>query len=407
MITVKPFRAVRPVRDKAYLVATRSYVSYSARQHRDKLDHNPYTLLHVIDPVEGRKLPPGPEKYQLVRRHYENFCREHIFIKDPHECFYLYRQIKDGNEYLGIIAAVSTRDYQENRIKKHEHTLENRERMFTDYLEQTGFNAEPVLLTYPDDFSLNKIMAEHMEERPEYEFTSTDKVLHQMWLVDQAEEMERISSVFEQQEALYIADGHHRSASSARLAQRLEHQEVQGTAHQYFMAFLIGQEQLKVYDYNRLIKGLKPEQLATFAERLQHNFWVEAHPEAFKPEKLHEIGLYMPGQWYKLVPKVGRFDPSDAVAHLDAQILNDLILEPLLNIVDLKNDNRVSFMPGTEGVEGLQKAVDKGPHQMAFALYPVSIEQIKQVSDQQQIMPPKSTYVEPKLRSGLTIYELW
>lgn len=407
MIDICPFKAVRPPRDKAYLVATRSYVTYSARQHRDKLDYNPYTLLHVIDPQEGRKWKPGKRKYQLVREQYENFCRQEIFIKDSRESFYLYRQIKDGNEYMGIIAAVSVQDYLENRIKKHEHTIESREKIFTDYLENTGFNAEPVLLTYREDNALNQLMAQYLKKRSEYEFTSTDRILHQLWLVDKKEDITYIQEAFKQQEALYIADGHHRSASSALLSQRLAAKGQKGEAHHYFMAFLIGEEQLKVYDYNRLIKGIGEQFLHELPHKLRSDFWVEPKNGAYKPEKIHEIGLYRESQWFKLVPKTGTFDPSDPVNHLDAQILSDLILNPLLEVLNLKTDQRVAFMPGTEGAEGLEKAVDSGRYQLAFNLHPVSMEQVKKVADANAIMPPKTTYVEPKLRSGLVVYELW
>lgn len=407
MIDIRPFRAVRPPRDKAYLVATRSYVSYSTRQHRDKLEYNPYTLLHVIDPQKGRNWKPGKRKYQLVRERYEDFCQKEIFIRDEKESFYLYRQIKDGNEYMGIIAAVSVKDYLENRIKKHEHTLEKREKMFTDYLENTGFNAEPVLLTYRDDNTLNQLMARYLKNRSEYEFTSTDKVLHQLWMVNSTEDIKQIQEAFEQQEALYIADGHHRSASSALLSQRMDDKGHKGDAHHYFMAFLIGEEQLKVYDYNRLVKGIGEQFLHDLPKKLRGNFWVEPKDVPYVPQKIHEIGLYREGQWFKLVPKTGTFDPSDAVEHLDAQILSDLILKPLLEVVNLKTDNRVAFMPGTEGVEGLKKAVDSGNYQMAFNLHPVTMEQVKKVADADAIMPPKTTYVEPKLRSGLVVYELW
>jgi uncharacterized protein (DUF1015 family) len=405
MISLKPFKAIRPTRDKAYLVATRSYLSYSEEELDEKLNNNPYTFLHVINPKEGRKLPFGRDKYKLVKETFHEFEEAGVFMQDPTPAYYMYRQVKEGNEYIGLIAAVAVADYVEGRIKKHEKTLTQRERLFADYLEETGFNAEPVLLTYQDDLRLNKIYARHIAQRSEYEFTSTDRVLHQLWLIDSDEEKVIIEQVFAEQEALYIADGHHRSASSATLAKRAK--ENQGTHAQYFMAFLIGEEQMKVYEFNRLVKGLNGLSKAQFLEQLQTLFLVEqVRQELYKPEKLHEMGMYLQGEWYKLVPRTGTFDPRHPVEHLDAQILSKNILKPLLGILNLKTDTRVSFLPGNEGVKGLMKAVDNGKFDVAFALYPISVEQIKSVADAKKTMPPKSTYIEPKLRSGLIVYKL-
>lgn len=405
MISLKPFKAIRPTRDKAYLVATRSYLSYTEEELDEKLNNNPYTFLHVINPKEGRKLAFGKEKYSLVKQTFKAFEAEGIFVQDPTPAYYMYRQVKEGNEYIGLIAAVAVADYLEGRIKKHEKTLTQRERLFADYLEETGFNAEPVLLTYQDDLRLNKIYAKHIAQRSEYEFTSTDRVLHQLWLIDAEEEKAVIEQVFAEQEALYIADGHHRSASSATLAERAKSKF--GDAAQHFMAFLIGEEQMKVYEFNRLVKGLNGLTKAQFLEKLQEQFLVEQlHQELYKPEKLHEMGMYLQGSWYKLVARTGTFDPRHPVEHLDAQILSRNILKPILGILNLKTDTRVNFLPGNEGVSGLMKQVDKGDVDVAFALYPISVEQIKSVADAKKTMPPKSTYIEPKLRSGLIVYKL-
>ena len=281
--------------------------------------------------------------------------------------------------------------------------------MFTDYLEVTGFNAEPVLLTYKDDLRLDQLFARYITQRSEYEFTSTDRVLHQLWLVQDEDDIKRISKVFEDQEALYIADGHHRCSSSSLLARRLEKNGAQpeNDHHRYFMAFLIGEEQMKVYDFNRLVKGLNGLSPQELLQNISKDFLVDAKGEwPYKPEKLHEISMYLEGGWYKLVPRTGSFDPGHPVEHLDTQIVSKKILKPLLGIENIKTDNRVGFLPGTEGLEGLIKAVDSGAYDIAFALIPVSMEQIKEVADAGKTMPPKSTYIEPKLRSGLTIYRI-
>lgn len=408
MISLKPFKAVRPTRDKAYLVATRSYLSYEPEVLRNKLDHNPFTFLHIINPAGGMKLKPGKARYKFVKDAYDDFVEQGILINDEKPAYYLYRQVKEGNEYLGIVAGVSVADYNEGRIKKHEKTLTARERMFTDYLEATGFNAEPVLLTYAEDLSLNKLLARYIDARSEYEFTSTDKVLHQLWVIDDENDCKQITESFRNQEALYIADGHHRCSSSALLSKRLG-EEGKSSETDYFMALLIGEEHLRVYDFNRLVKLRDKEvQTSKLLTALRENFLVEPqHSSAYKPEKLHEISMYFRKKWYKLVPKTGTFDPRHPVAHLDAEILSQLILKPVFDIKNLKTDKRVGFLPGTEGLQGLKNKVDRGDYDLAFALYPASVEQIKQVADAGLTMPPKSTYIEPKLRSGLTIYNLF
>lgn len=408
MISIKPFRAIRPTRDKAYLVATRSYLTYVDEELDDKLRNNPYTFLHVINPKEGRKLAYGQPKYRLVKEAFDRFREEGTFIQDKKEGYYLYRQVKEGNEYIGLIAAVAVEDYLNDKIKKHENTLTYREEMFTDYLETTGFNAEPVLLTYRDDMRLNRLFAKIIEERSEYEFTSTDRVLHQLWLIDAPKDVRLITEVFKDQETLYIADGHHRCASSSLLSERLDGRKKQASEnHRYFMAFLIGEGQMKVYDFNRLVKGTNRLSEQELVEKIKKDFLVEPKGKlAYKPEKLHEMSMYLKGHWYKLAPKTGSFDPQDPVGNLDPAILSKKILKPILGIKNLKTNSRAGFLPGTEGMEGLKHKVDAGEYDIAFGLFPVAIEQIKQVADAGKTMPPKSTYIEPKLRSGLTIYRI-
>ncbi len=407
MIKIKPFKAIRPPRDKAYLVATRSYLSYNDEELDEKLVNNPYTFLHVINPTEGRKLPFGKEKYKLVKQAFADFQAQQIFLTDPSPAYYMYRQVKEGNEYIGLIAAVCVEDYKAGKIKKHEKTLTQRERMFTDYLQETAFNAEPVLLTYKDDFRLSALFADYIRLRAEYEFTSTDKVLHQMWLIESKEHHALIKKVFDGQEALYIADGHHRSSSSTALAKRniAEGLGLKGADH--FMAFLIGEDQMKIYEFNRLVKGLNGLTIPELLQNLAPKFLIEPiHDSVYKPDHLHEIGMYVDKKWYKLVPRTGTFDPQHPVKHLDADILSENILKPILGIVNLKTDTRVGFLPGTEGVEALKEKVHSKAYDIAFTLAPANIAQIKQVADAKKTMPPKSTYVEPKLRSGLIVYPI-
>jgi uncharacterized protein (DUF1015 family) len=407
MIHIRPFRAIRPPRDKAYLVATRSYLSYNEEELDEKLNNNPYTFLHIINPRKGRSLPFGKTKYKLVKEGFDDFKRQLIFDQDETPAYYLYRQVKDGNEYIGLIGAVAVEDYLNGKIKKHEKTLTQRERMFTDYLQETAFSAEPVLLTYRDDFRLNEMFATCITERAEYEFTSTDRVLHQLWLIKDKKQHALIKKVFSEQEALYIADGHHRSASSAALAKRNASQQLKLKGADHFMAFLIGEEQMKIYEFNRLVKGLNGLTVDSLLQRLQEHFIVEPkQKQVFKPEYLHEIGMYVDGNWYKLVPKTGTFNPGHPVKHLDADILSENILKPILGITNLKTDTRVGFSPGVESAESICEKIDNKVYDIAFILFPTGIAQIKQVADANKTMPPKSTYVEPKLRSGLIVYDI-
>ncbi len=405
MISVKPFAALRPPRDKAYLVATRSYLDYSEEELSDKLENNPYTFLHVINPYSGKKLKFGKKKYGLVKDCFQKFSRQGVYFQDDTENFYLYRQVKEGREFIGIIGGVSVQDYWDGRIKKHEKTLTRRETMFTDYLETTGFNAEPVLLTHSPNSVLQKLFEKYKNTRSEYEFTSTDRVLHQLWLISEKDDIDLIINELEKENALYIADGHHRSASSARLAKRFNENGKSSDGHNYFMAYLIAEDQLQIFDFNRLIKGLHNLSVKEFINILKKDFDIKKSKNP-KPKSLHHFAMYLDKNWCQLILKKQDFKKDQPVKSLDAHILSEKILKPILGIENLKTDRRAAFLPGTEGLEGLQRKVDSGEFDIAFALYPVQMEQLKAVADAGKTMPPKSTYIEPKLRSGLTVYQI-
>lgn len=410
MIKINPFQAIRPTRDKAYLVASRSYLSYSESTLREKLLNNPYTFLHVINPEYSLDLPllNGVEKYKLVRQKYLNFRADGTFVKDEKPCFYIYQQVSPENTYTGIIVAASIDDYLNGKIKVHEHTISKREAMFSDYLECTGFNAEPVLLTYPKVPRLNQIMNAYMQERPEYEFTSTNKVLHHLWLIDKEVDVKEIQSLFMNVDSVYIADGHHRSASSALNCNRKRKQLANFKGSEpfnYFMSFMIDDEQMRIYDFNRLVKDLNGWSINEYLLKVSEVYNIEKNVN-YKPIQKDEIYMYLDGNWYSLIAKAHTYDASHCVDHLDPAILSKNILDPILGIKDIRNDQRIDFMDGKQGLTSLKNAVDSGDYRVAFALKPITIEQLKKVADQNKVMPPKSTYIEPKLRSGLTIYSL-
>ena len=410
MIKINPFKAIRPTRDKAYLVASRSYLSYSETTLREKLLNNPYTFLHVINPEYSLDAPilHGIEKYKLVRQKYLNFRSDGTLVKDEKPCFYIYQQVTQENIYTGIIVAASIDDYLNGSIKVHENTISKREAMFSDYLEYTGFNAEPVLLTYSKIPRVNQIMNVYMQERPEYEFTSTNKVLHNLWLIDKDIDIEEIQSLFMKVDSVYIADGHHRSASSALYCYRKRKQltKIKGSEpFNYFMSFMIDHEQMRIYDFNRLVKDLNGLSINEYLLKVGEVYNIEKKVND-KPIQKDEIYMYLDGNWFSLIAKAHTYDASHCVDHLDSAILSKNILDPILGIKDIRNDQRIDFMDGKQGLTSLKNAVDSGDYSVAFALKPITIEQLKHVSDQNQVMPPKSTYIEPKLRSGLTIYSL-
>lgn len=407
MIKISPFRAVRPKRDVVSLVASRSYMTYSDEQLVDKLANNPYTFLHIIHPdTQSETKSEGEAKYKLVREVFENFREDGIFIKDDQPSFYLYQQRTHSHVFTGIIAGVSVNDYKEGRVLVHEHTLTAREEMFKDYLSVTGFNAEPVLLMYPENGDVNQVIGRTMELRPEFEFTTTDKVSHYLWLISDEEDIATVVEAFGGMDKIYIADGHHRSASSALLAESLQG-EGQSGPFDHFMAYLIPENSIHIHGFHRLVKsiGMSPTE---FLAKLENQFIVSEWTEdRYHPDRLHEIGLFLEGKWYTLNVKPGSFSPEDPVGSLDAEILSKNVLAPILGIEDLRNDPRVDFIPGDKGCEVIENAVKSGKYQCGFALFAVTAEQLKNVADASRIMPPKSTYVEPKLRSGLTIFELF
>ena len=406
MITFKPFKAIRPTRDKAYLMASRSYVSYSEEHLINKLDQNPFTFLHVINPDYNKEeKSTGQDRFLKVKEQFEHFKELGYFIEEEKPAFYIYQQQAENHVFTGIIGATHVNDYKEGRVKKHENTLTQREEMFTNYLHVTGFNAEPVLLMHRPMATLGAIKSKYMAERAEYEFTSTDKVLHLLWAVTEDEDIEAISKSFEQIDSVYIADGHHRCASSVRLAEMYpdENQE----ANKYFLTYFLSDTTIRIHGFDRLVKDLNGMTKTEFLKKLDTNFFVREKEDAlYKPESMHEMSMYMHGKWYALYNKPGRFNPEDAVESLDCQILSTLLLDPILDIKDLKTDSRIDFSPGNAGPETLKTAVDSGKYKVAFGLFPVTVEQLKRVSDEGLSMPPKSTYIEPKLRSGLTVYNL-
>jgi uncharacterized protein (DUF1015 family) len=410
---VIPFRAIRPENDKVHLVASRSVDGYNTSELRDKLTQNPFSFLHVINPdfEDGLKTKPGSKERLLkVKNRFRNFLNANVFLRDEKACYYLYRQIKNENTYIGIIACTSIDDYINGVIKIHEQTITQREEKLKDYLEVCEFNAEPVLFCYPDDENINAVTLDVMRYRSDYDFTTTDKVRHTLWIINKTKSIKIISDSFGKMPAIYIADGHHRSASSAllgKLRRSRDNQYSGKEAYNYYLGVFFPESQLKIYDYNRLVKDLNGLSNEQFIDKLSKSFEVyEIAQEMFRPTRKHELSMYLSGKWYSLVAKDGVYKADSPVGSLDASILTDHVLSPVLDIHDLKTDKRISFVPGVKGPEALKAAVDEKKVAVAFGLYPVTMDHLKWIADTNNIMPPKSTWVEPKMRSGLVIYSL-
>ena len=406
MTKIKPFKAIRPTRDKAYLVPTRPFYTYKKKILKAKIASNPFTFLHVINPEFSKgstSAPNSDERFQNVKAKFDEFLNEGIFIQDETDSFYIYRQTTEHHIYTGIIAGASVKSYQENKIKKHEATLTEREETFTKYLSIVTFNAEPVLLFHENHARLKALYAEEIKKRPEYEFSTTQRVKHELWVINEPDKIKAIQECFGEIDELYIADGHHRSASSSRFYD--QHGNSAKNAD-YFLSYLISEENVTIFDYNRLVKDLNGLTEEEFLSKLSKSFIVDTNVTQISSENPHQICMYLNNNWYNLTVKENLINEEDPVKSLDTYILNELLLEPILGIKDIKTDSRISFVEGTKGSRGITKKVNSGDYAVGFLLHPVSVDQLKKVADANQIMPPKSTWIEPKLRSGLTIYPL-
>jgi uncharacterized protein (DUF1015 family) len=406
MSKIKPFKAVRPASDKVTLVTCRTYDDYSSTELAAWLDFNPYSFLHVIHPAYTNTQRVSLEKrFKAVAKKYQDFKHDQVLIEEEHPAFYLYKIQSKGQNFTGIIAGTSVKDYQKNVIKKHEDTLQYRVELFKDYLHQTQFNTEPVLITYPDSVAINTFIHLRKQSEPLYEFSTTNKEKHTLWKIDTQSEIDWLQEHFENIPNLYIADGHHRSASAELLFEENKHLGNENL--NYFMSFLIAESNVKIYEFNRLIRDLNGHSKADFLEELAKNFTIEnKKQELWKPENKFEFGMYLDGSFYALFYKKENHQEATVLDNLDAQILYEKVLNPLLGIEDLRTDERISYLPGKQPISTIKNKIDEGEFEVGFLLYPSDINEIKALADNNLIMPPKSTYIEPKFRSGLVVYEL-
>ena len=417
MSKIIPFKAVRPAPDKVALVTCRNYDDYSPAELASWLDFNPYSFLHVINPayVHSQKITLD-KRFKGVALKYQDFKNDGIFLEDEKPAFFLYQIQTKSKSFTGIVAGTSIDDYKNNVIKKHEDTLQYRVELFKDYLNQTGFNTEPVLITYPDNLDINNWISKKQKEQPLYYFSTTNKEKHTLWKVDSDSEILWLQKQFETIPELYIADGHHRSASAELLHDQNE--TLENEKLNYFMSFLIAESNVKIYEFNRIVRDLNGNSKEDFLAKItEHFILIPKEQELWKPQGKFEFGMYLEGNFYALFYKQNSSivtssskevtsKASSILENLDAQILYDTVLQPILGIEDLRNDERIEYIPGKQSILTLKELVDEGEFEVGFMLYPSDISEIKALADNNLIMPPKSTYIEPKFRSGLIVYEL-
>jgi len=400
-----PFKAVLPARDKVSLVTSRSYDEYSAAELASQLDFNPFSFLHILNPAYVNQQKIGLEKrFKLVAQKYRDFKHEDILKNEENPVLFLYEIQSKNQVFSGIIAGTSIKDYQSNVIKKHEDTLQYRVEIFKDYLHESRFNTEPVLITYPDNPEITQWITDRKNRNPLYEFSTKKREKHTLWKIDDATEIEWLQSEFEKTGNIYIADGHHRSASAELL---YEQDKDSGNKNlDYFMSFLIAESNVKIYEYNRIVRDLNGHSKEIFLAELSKIFWIKnKEQELWKPVKKFQFGMYLDGEFYCLELKDTN-DFQSVLESLDAQILYEKVLLPILGISDLRNDERIDYIPGNQSIVTIKEVIDEGEFEIGFMLFPTEISEIKALADNDLIMPPKSTYIEPKFRSGLVVYEI-
>ncbi len=414
MAVLKPFKGLRPPKALAEKVASRPYDVLNSEEARREAEGNPYSLLHIIKPEID--LPEGinlydEAVYQKAKENFEKFKNEGWLKPDEEEYLYIYAQTMNGKTQYGVVGCASVDDYLNNVIKKHELTRKDKEEDRMKHVRVTNANMEPVFFTYPAIKEVDQIVAEFVKTHdPEYDFTADDGFGHHFWVIRDKEIISRLVALFDTLPATYVADGHHRTAAAALVGQekRLANPNHTGNEeYNYFLAVHFPADQLTIIDYNRVIKDLNGMSKEELLEKLAHSFNIrEAGEEPYRPQALHNFSMYLDGLWYSLTAKRGTYDDQDPIGVLDVTILTNEVLEPLFGIKDLRTDKRIDFVGGIRGLGELKKRVDSGEMAVAFALYPVSMDQLINIADSGKIMPPKTTWFEPKLRSGLIVHEL-
>ncbi len=410
---VKPFKGIRPPRELVTEVASRPYDVLNSEEAREEAKGNPKSLYHIIKPEID--FPAGTDEhdtkvYDKAVENFRNFQKNGWLVQDPGEYYYIYAQTMNNRTQYGIVIGANVDDYMSSRIKKHELTRKDKEDDRMVHVRINNANIEPVFLAFHDNDVLDQIIKDVTAGTPEYDFTAPDGFGHHFWVVRDARQIATITEEFAKMPEMYIADGHHRSAAAARVGHEKALANPNHTGkeeYNYFLAVAFPASHLNIIDYNRLVTDLNGMSPAEFLERLEFKFIVEDKgTEVYHPASLHNFVLYLEGHWYSLTARPGTYDDNDPIGVLDVTISSNLILQDLLNIGDLRTSKRIDFVGGIRGLEELKRRVDSGEMAAALALYPVSMKQLMDIADTGNIMPPKTTWFEPKLRSGLIIHSL-
>ncbi len=411
MVKVKPFAALRPPKQYAAEVASRPYDVLNSEEA--KAEAGEKSLLHIIkpeiefDPIAGEH---EPRVYAKAVENFKKWQANGWLVQDGKQNYYLYAQTMDGRTQYGFVICANVDDYLSGAIKKHELTRKEKEDDRMRHFRDQNANVEPVFLAFRDNETLARIIAETAAGVPEYDFVASDGIGHRFWIIDSEDTIEAITKAFSGIDAMYIADGHHRTAASVRIGveKRENNPNHRGDEeYNWFMAVAFPQSELKIMDYNRVVKDLNGLSAEELLKALEKDFTVEkVGAEVYRPKQLHNFSMYLDGVWYSLTAKPGTYDDSDPIGVLDVTVLSSLVLDRILGIKDLRTDKRIDFVGGIRGLGELKKRVDSGEMAVAFALYPVSMDQLINIADTGNIMPPKTTWFEPKLRSGLFIHKL-
>ena len=414
MAIVKPFKGIRPPKTLVEQIESRPYDVLDSNEARAEAGDNEKSLYHIIKPEID--FPVGtseydPRVYEKAAENFQKFQDQGWLVQDESEHYYIYAQTMQGKTQYGLVVCAHTDDYQQGHIKKHELTRRDKEEDRMKHVRVNNANIEPVFFAYPDNAVLNQLIMQYAQTAPEYDFVAPiDGFRHQFWIISDTDDMNTITEEFSKMPSLYIADGHHRSAAAALVGAEKQQQNPNHRGdeeYNYFMAVCFQASQLTILDYNRVVKDLNGLTSEQFLEQLQKNFTVaDKGTDIYKPQELHEFALYLDSHWYSLKAKEGTYNDSDPIGVLDVDISSRLILNEILSIGDLRSSKRIDFVGGLRGLGELKRRVDSGEMRTALALYPVTMQQIMDIADSGKIMPPKATWFEPKLRSGLVIHKL-
>ena len=413
MARIKPFKGLRPPKNLVEQVASRPYDVLNSEEARKEAEGNEKSLYHIIKPeidFEAGTDEHDERVYTKAVENFDKFKKNGWLVQYAEERYYIYAQTMNGHTQYGLVVCTHMEDYLNGIIKKHELTRRDKEEDRMKHVRINNANIEPVFFAYPDQPELNEIISRITTRKAEYDFISPDGFGHHFWIIEDKETIDRITSIFETIPALYIADGHHRTAAAALVGAEKSKQNPDHRGdeeYNYFLAVCFPESQLNIIDYNRVVKDLNGLTPDDFIKKLSSHFIVEKKGNnIYRPDRLHNFALYIDGNWYSLTAKPDTYDDNDPIDILDVTISSNFILRDILGIKDLRSDKRIDFVGGIRGLEELQKRVDSGEMKMALALYPVSMKQLMDIADTGNIMPPKTTWFEPKLRSGLVIHKL-